>query len=246
MAAVSYTWIDGEIVAEDRGGDVRDYVPDVSSSTAALLNSSQSTSDTFDYWPYGEVRLRTGATPTLFQFRGSAPIYRDSASRGYTPTVELDLVTGRALNKAPESAPDGEAYAYPPTSTALTFGEKKRRPFSLTDTGHGLYCGPDRNPFFVATEGWKYPKGLTPLDECCKPHDLFYKRMKCKGTPCVPLVDERAECEPADKDLCACAKGASCAGVKPLVRRVECETAKAAIEFLFCGPRINPLSKGSR
>ena len=51
-----YTVIDGEVVSENRGGVERDYVPDPLGSTVALLDNTQTKTDTFTYWPYGEVK----------------------------------------------------------------------------------------------------------------------------------------------------------------------------------------------
>lgn len=77
-AAVTYFAFGGEIVYENRGGVERDYVRDPLGSTVALLNNSQTQTDTFEYWPYGEVRTRTGTTPTPFQFVGTQGYYLDS------------------------------------------------------------------------------------------------------------------------------------------------------------------------
>ena len=79
---VRYTAIDGEVIAERRSGVRKEYVPDSLGSTVALLDGTQSQTDTFSYWPYGEVsRTRTTATP--FQFVGILGYYQDSASRSY-------------------------------------------------------------------------------------------------------------------------------------------------------------------
>jgi len=83
MATTSYVTVQGEIVSEIRNGVRRDYVPDPLGSTVALLDGSQNRTDTWEYWPYGEVRARTGAISTPFQFVGSLGYYRDSATRTY-------------------------------------------------------------------------------------------------------------------------------------------------------------------
>lgn len=51
-----YTTIDGEIVAQKRNGVRKSYVPDPLGSTIALLDNTQTQTDTFAYWPYGETR----------------------------------------------------------------------------------------------------------------------------------------------------------------------------------------------
>ena len=53
-----YTVIDAEIIAEKRGGLRKQYVPDPLGSTVALLDNTQAQTDTFTYWPYGEVASR--------------------------------------------------------------------------------------------------------------------------------------------------------------------------------------------
>jgi RHS repeat-associated protein len=80
---VRYTVVDGEVVSEVRSGVRRDYVTDSLGSTIALVDGAQAVTDTWEYWPYGEVRTRTGTTPTPFQFVGTLGYYRDSAKRTY-------------------------------------------------------------------------------------------------------------------------------------------------------------------
>src|SRR5437762_6894150 len=80
---VRYTTVNGEVIAEKRGGVRKLYVPDPLGSTVALLDNTQAQTDTFTYWPYGEVRTRTGATDTPFRFVGTLGYHRDSATRTY-------------------------------------------------------------------------------------------------------------------------------------------------------------------
>src|SRR5207248_7096429 len=94
MPTVRYTTINGEIIAEKRAGVRKLYVPDPVGSTVALLDSTQSQTDSFQYWPYGEERVRTGTTPTPFRFGGTRGYYRDSASRIYVRA--RTLATNRA------------------------------------------------------------------------------------------------------------------------------------------------------
>src|SRR6184192_4082478 len=80
---VRYTTVNGEVIAEKRNGVRRLYVPDPLGSTVALLDSTQTQTDTFTYWPYGEERARTGTTPTPFRFGGAIGCYRDGPTRVY-------------------------------------------------------------------------------------------------------------------------------------------------------------------
>src|SRR5437588_238957 len=98
---VRYEVINGEMVAEKRGGVRRLYVPDPLGSTVALLDNTQTQTDAFSYWPYGEERPRTGTTPTPFRFVGTAGCYRDSASRVYIRARHLKTAQGRWLTQDP-------------------------------------------------------------------------------------------------------------------------------------------------
>ncbi len=85
---VKYTVLDGEIISENRGGTISDYVPDSLGSTRFLLNSSQSATDSWNYWPYGEAVQMTGTNRTPMQFVGTAGYYTTSAMRAYVREQE--------------------------------------------------------------------------------------------------------------------------------------------------------------
>jgi len=113
---VLYTVLDGEVIAEKRNGVRSLYVPDPLGSTRALINSSQVQTDTFTYWPYGEVQSRTGTTPTPFQFVGTLGYYKDNPSssigRCYIRTRYQDMAKGRWLSKDPIGFRTGDANLY--------------------------------------------------------------------------------------------------------------------------------------
>jgi len=90
------------------------YVPDPLGSTVALLDNTQTKSDTFSYWPYGENDARTGTTPTPFQFVGTAGNYTDGPGRTYYVRRNLNLGTARSLQVHKEStwAPRQSGYGY--------------------------------------------------------------------------------------------------------------------------------------
>src|SRR6184192_1481400 len=130
MATVRYTSMNGEVIAEKRGGVRRLYVPDPLGSTVALLDNTQTQTDTFSYWPYGEERSRTGTTPTPFRFGGPAGYYRDSASRSYVRARHLDVAKGRWATREP-----GGPIASEPNRYMYVGG----RPATVTDpTGLGV------------------------------------------------------------------------------------------------------------
>ena len=76
-ASVVYTNFGGQIVHENRGGTERQYVSDTLGSTIALTDSGTAVTDTWDYWPYGEVMSRTGTNPTPFTFVGTLGYFKD-------------------------------------------------------------------------------------------------------------------------------------------------------------------------
>ena len=78
--AVVYTTFAGQIVSENRGGVTREYLSDPLGSTIALASSTAIT-DTWDYWPYGEVMTRTGTNPTPFTFVGTLGYFKDLLDR---------------------------------------------------------------------------------------------------------------------------------------------------------------------
>ena len=101
MGTVRYTVIDGEVIAEKRNGVRSLYVPDPLGSTVALLDNTQTPTDTFSYWPYGENNARTGTTATPFQFVGTAGYFRDSGTRTYVRARTLDTAAGRWITNDP-------------------------------------------------------------------------------------------------------------------------------------------------
>jgi RHS repeat-associated protein len=83
MGTVRYTVVNGQVIAENRNGVRKTYVPDPSGSTIALLDDKQKITDTFSYSPFGELKSRTGTTPTPFQYIGTRGYYTDPNNRIY-------------------------------------------------------------------------------------------------------------------------------------------------------------------
>jgi len=89
VMSVSYLTVDGEILSETRNGVESDYIPDPLGSTAALTNSSQTITDTFLWWPYGELRSHIGSSVTPFCYGGTLGYYADNSSREYVRANNL-------------------------------------------------------------------------------------------------------------------------------------------------------------
>src|SRR6059058_5585152 len=83
MSVVRYEVIDGEIIAEKRSGVCMLCVPDAIGNTAALVDNTQTITDTFTYWPYGEESGGSGPRDTQMRFGGTLGVRRDNASRSY-------------------------------------------------------------------------------------------------------------------------------------------------------------------
>ena len=112
---VCYTVANGRILSENRGGVKRDYVPDPLGSTVALLDNTQTITDTFNYWPYGDIQSRTGTTPTPFQFVGTKGCYKDSASintKTYVRARHYDVAKARWLTQDPIGFDGGDWNLY--------------------------------------------------------------------------------------------------------------------------------------
>ena len=67
----------GGVISENRGGTVSTYVPDPLGSTIGLVDSAGTLTDSWTYWPYGEVRTRTGSNATPFTFLGVLGYFQD-------------------------------------------------------------------------------------------------------------------------------------------------------------------------
>jgi RHS repeat-associated protein len=96
-----YTVIEGEVMSELRAGTKRDYVPNPQGSTIALLNSSTTKTDTFDYWPYGEISGRSGTTSTPLKFVGTIGYYSDSDYMNYVRLRYVNTSIGRWIVEDP-------------------------------------------------------------------------------------------------------------------------------------------------
>ena len=106
-----YTVINGEVISEKRGANHRTYVPDANGNTVALVDDGGTVTDTFTYWPYGEVKSRTGTTPTPFQFGGTNGYYNDATGRSYVRARHLRAPLGGWLTVDP-LWPTEPAYQY--------------------------------------------------------------------------------------------------------------------------------------
>ena len=116
----TYTNFAGSLVHESRGGAERFYSPDPLGSTSALLDASGVVTDTVSYWPYGEVRSRTGSSPTKFLFVGTLGYFADALTRLYVRARHYLATTARWMTVDPlwpEESAYGYCFARPVTCT---------------------------------------------------------------------------------------------------------------------------------
>lgn len=241
MATVTYTVVNEELLSENRAGTKRDYVPDPLGSTVALLDSTQAKTDTWTYWPYGEVKTRTGANATPFQFVGTLGYYQDTSSRTYVRARHYRQDQGRWLTEemAEPFAWLPEPYVYVGAQPvnyidrsgdiAVSPGNQykdKDRPKLDKGWGYGRFCGGDRDPFLKKAP--HYPGGIDKLDNCCRPHDWVYAHCNC------PFVGKRdPRCNAADRAICECLKTVDC---KKMRFPKRCAVIIPIAKFLFCTP----------
>ena len=79
------------------------------------MDNTQKITDTFNYWPYGDIQSRTGTTPTPFQFVGTKGYYKDSASintKTYVRARHYDVAKARWLTQDPIGFDGGDWNLY--------------------------------------------------------------------------------------------------------------------------------------
>lgn len=138
MPVTTYTTINGVIVHEDRNGVQRNYRPDTLGNTIALTDAT-TTTDTMTYWPYGEIRTRTGTNATRFLYVGTLGYSKDGGSGilTYVRARYYNALRGRWATVDP-LWPDESAYSY-----------VKAMPVGATDS-RGL--GQDEDGSFMSTD----------------------------------------------------------------------------------------------
>ncbi len=109
---VKYTVLDGEIISENRGGTISDYVPDSLGSTRFLLGAGQAITDSWNYYPYGEAVHVTGTNPTPMQFVGTKGYYQDATANTYVRSRVLKPQQARWLTEDPIGLRGGDVNEY--------------------------------------------------------------------------------------------------------------------------------------
>ena len=121
MGVVDYLVLNGILLSETRGGVESDYIADPLGSTAALVSTAGAITDTFTYWPYGQVRSHVGSSVTPYQYCGTRGYYADGTSgRLYVGARSYELSLTRWLSVDslwPDIVPYAYAFSNPCTLT---------------------------------------------------------------------------------------------------------------------------------
>jgi RHS repeat-associated protein len=212
---VRYTTVNGAILAEKRDGVRRSYVPDPLGSTVALLDNTQTKTDTFQYWPYGEERSRTGTTPTPFRFGGTRGYYRDAGSRVYVRRRVYGPTFGRWLTADP-LAPRQPRYQYARSAPTVRVDPSGLicwdcSTFPGGPCAYWKFLGlatPEEGGTIICCKGKKWPcvwkNDNVCISQCLQQHEDAHARdtlTKCppgffgkpSGAPFFPLL--ASECE---------------------------------------------------
>ena len=75
--------LEGEVVGHVKGSEKRDYIVDPLGAVVAYLNSSQTLTDQFEYWPYGELVTEVETEVQPFLWVGSLGYIRENDLRTY-------------------------------------------------------------------------------------------------------------------------------------------------------------------
>jgi RHS repeat-associated protein len=112
MGVTTYSNAFGSIVSETRSGVESTYVPDTLGSTVGLIDVAGTLTDSWKYWPYGEIVNHNGTSVTPFTYVGTL---------GYRQDIVGSLTYVRARHLDPSLAgwqtadpywPDEPAYEY--------------------------------------------------------------------------------------------------------------------------------------
>ena len=181
-----YTVVDGEVVSELRNGIRKDYVPDPLGNTVALLDNTLTVTDSWEYWPYGETRSGSSATP--FTFVGTLGYYKDTSTRTYVRARHYRQNLGRWLTlDAFLTSKSGYCYVL-------------NLPVCRIDT-NGLYVVDGPAPY---TQEWsRWGRGITYASYCGEDtYHLDKIGPPCRGesiTPPEPRDHLDRACQEQDK-----------------------------------------------
>lgn len=155
-----YQIVDGQVNSEIRNGERKFYDPDALGSTVALYNNSQTKTDSFTFWPFGEVRTESGSRSTKYKFVGTSGCRVQADGGVYMRARVLIPKEGRWQTVDP-LWPQEQAYPYVgglPTSRSDPFG---------LQSGSGFWDFMDRMTNGQWSQIWKCPPVRPKTPEEC-------------------------------------------------------------------------------
>lgn len=191
-----YTVLDGEVLAQERGGVRHQLLPDPLGSVVALYNDAGVKTDAFEYWPYGESAGRTGTTATPFQFVGTMGYYTDSSGKSYVRARYLDKSKGRWVTEDPIGFDGGDwnTHLYV-AACPVTFTDRSGlaceggKCSSMDELECQISCHLAGYAYSLTTckciETWKYP---CRVGWKIKINTIYRRACKCKGARKCTLV----------------------------------------------------------
>lgn len=129
MATVRYTNIEGQIVAEKRGGVRRTYVPDVLGSTMVVVGAGETVAASYRFWPFGEVVSTSSPIQIPFLYVGTYGYRKPGLGPTYVRARWLTVTRGRWLS------PD-------PLELTLQYEYVRSQPTRLIDPSGLTCCAP--------------------------------------------------------------------------------------------------------
>src|SRR5665213_3210645 len=102
--SVTYGTFAGHVVYENRGGVESTYMRDPLGNTIGLLDMSGNRTDSWTYWPFGEIQNHTGTATTPLTFLGTLGYFVDFLNQLYARARHLRADLTRWLTPAPVSS----------------------------------------------------------------------------------------------------------------------------------------------
>lgn len=82
---VSYSYMNGVPISQTRDGVTHSFMLDGDGSLVALIDESGDITDTFQWWPFGELMSRTGTTDVDFGWMASKGLMKGSSGQLLSP-----------------------------------------------------------------------------------------------------------------------------------------------------------------
>lgn len=163
MASVRYTNAHGRVIAEQHGASRRFLKCDPQGNVLGLYDNNQTLTDSFTYWPYGEVRTQTNPFGTKLKFSGGLGCRTTLDGRIYMRARTLQPKYGRWLTVDP-LWPDEASFVFAQCSPMSKIDP------SGTQAGKGGEAGLILRAFICCEE--QSSKALREAAKFCRHHGI--------------------------------------------------------------------------